>query len=74
MADKAKHISRAKWLSIEVQDFQGTSQTDTEVSVRFTQYYRSNSYNDYGPKVLKFKLEGGAWKIFYEEMLYANPL
>lgn len=74
MNDRLKMMNHANWLSVEVRNLRFRSATNDEVEIQFDQYYLSDTYSDWGPKIIKFRREGYDWKIIYEEMLYANPL
>lgn len=74
LQDREKMIAKTSWLSVTAHGLEVTSQSENEITVKFTQYYRSDRYSDVGPKILNFRKESGGWKISYEEMLWAVAL
>lgn len=73
MKDRSLMISKAANLSIEIIDLQISIEEDI-ATVNFEQIYRSASYSDRGPKIIKVKKFPDGEKIIYEELKYALPL
>jgi len=74
MQNRRGMLNYAMWTKLEVKDLQVQCASNKEVKVKFTQYYRSPTYNDVGPKTITFARDGKSLKIVYEEMLQASPL
>jgi hypothetical protein len=72
--DRRWMMERALWTSVEANNITFRYMSDREVEIEFEQIYRSDSYSDRGPKVMKLRRDGPTWKIIYEELLYAMPL
>lgn len=73
MKDRGQMISKAVNLSIEIKDLQISIDEDV-ATVTFEQIYRSASYSDRGPKVIKVKKFPDGEKIIYEELKNSYPL
>ncbi len=73
MKDRSQMISKAFNLSIEIKDLQISIDEDI-ATVTFEQIYRSASYSDRGPKVIKVKKFPDGEKIIYEELKNSYPL
>jgi hypothetical protein len=73
MNDRRKMLSKAAGLDVGIEGLQITIAGDT-ATAEFEQYYRSASYRDRGPKVLKIKMFPEGAKIVYEEIKASNPL
>jgi hypothetical protein len=73
MKDRLPMISVADDLNVEVKNMNVNITGDTAI-VEFDQYYRSQSYSDWGPKVMKVKMTPAGEKIVYEELKVSYPL
>jgi len=45
----------------------------SNATVKFTQYYRSGTYSDHGPKVLKIRVENDIPLIVFEDLEESYP-
>lgn len=73
MADRRRMIKQAVGLDIEIKNRQVSIDGET-ATVEFDQYYRSKSFSDWGPKILKIKRTPGGAKIVYEMLKASYPL
>jgi len=83
---RTKTYGRAGWLADRRGMFEKTRSMDVSVSnqrvtlrgnwaeVSFDQYFRSTTYNDWGPKVLRVRNTVSGTQIFHEELIASNPL
>lgn len=67
MRDRRRMINQIGGLEIEVRNMHVRIDGDT-ATVEFDQYYRSRSYSDWGPKVIRIKSTPDGEKIVYEEL------
>jgi len=73
MNDRRQMLSKAVGLDIEIEGLNITIEGDT-ATAEFEQRYRSVSYSDRGPKILKMKMFSDGIKIVYEDLKASNPL
>lgn len=84
-ADGVKSFKFDKWLenrwqliskgvSIEVRNLRIKINSDGTATVEFDQYYRSQSYSDWGPKVMKVEMTPSGERVTYEDLLESHPL
>jgi preprotein translocase subunit SecG len=83
---KTKTYGRATWLADRRQMFDKTRDmsvsvinprivlTDEWAEVSFDQYFRSATYNDWGPKILRLRMTASGPQIIYEELLASHRL
>lgn len=72
--DRSRMIAKAKGLNIELKNLKIKIKDDVAVA-EFDQFYYSQNYSDWGPKVLRIKLSPDKEpKIFYEELKASYPL
>jgi hypothetical protein len=67
MKDRRRMINQIGGLEVDVRNTHVRIDGDT-ATVEFDQYYRSGSYGDWGPKVIKIKATPDGEKIVYEEL------
>lgn len=67
MKDRRRMINQVGGLEIDIRNMSVNIDGDT-ATVEFDQYYRSGSYSDWGPKVIKVKASPDGEKIVYEEL------
>ncbi len=67
MRDRRRMINQTGGVEIDVRNMHVRIDGDT-ATVEFDQYYRSGSYSDWGPKVIKIKSNPDGEKIIYEEL------
>lgn len=67
MRDRRQMINQSGGLEVEVRNMRVRIVGDT-ATVEFDQYYRSSSYSDWGPKVIRIKSTPDGDKIVYEEL------
>lgn len=67
MRDRRRMVNQTGGLDIDIRNTRIRIDGDT-ATVEFDQYYRSGSYSDWGPKVIKIKTTPDGEKIVYEEL------
>lgn len=67
MVDRRRMINQTGGLDVDARNIRVRIDGDT-ATVEFDQYYRSNSYSDWGPKLMKIKATTDGEKIVYEEL------
>ena len=73
LADRSKMFGSGKDLNVSI-DNRRVQIDGSSAVVNFDQYFRTNRYGDWGPKVIKIKATGAGAQIFYEEMISSQPL
>jgi hypothetical protein len=67
MRDRRQMINQSGGLEVDVKNMRISINGDT-ATVEFDQYYRSGSYSDWGPKVIRIKSTPEGERIVYEEL------
>jgi len=67
MRDRRRMINQTGGLEVDVRNMKIRIDGDT-ATVEFDQYYRSSSYSDWGPKVIRIKSTPDGEKIVHEEL------
>ena len=67
MRDRRKMMNQSGGIEVDVKDMKVRINGNT-ATVEFDQYYRSGSYSDWGPKVIRVQSTPDGEKIVYEEL------
>jgi hypothetical protein len=73
MNDRKKMYSKAKFINVRI-DKQKISIQGDIATVEFDQYFVTNGYGDFGPKIMKIRMTEKGAKIIYEELKSSVPL
>jgi hypothetical protein len=73
MRDRRRMITQPGGMNVDAKNVRVRIEGDT-ATVEFDQYYRTASYSDWGPKVMKVKSASEGEKIVYEELKASYPL
>lgn len=65
--DRQKMMGKAKYMEVRVDKMRIAIQNDA-ATVEFDQYFSTNGYADFGPKVIEIKMTENGAKIVYEEL------
>jgi len=68
-SQRRARLSDKETISVSLSDIQIDVQSETLATVRFTQSYSSNRFNDTGIKTLALSKASGSWKIQSEEFM-----
>lgn len=73
MRDRRRMINQGGGLNVDVRNMRVQLEADG-ATIEFDQFYRSGSYSDWGPKVIKIRTTSVGEKIVYEELKASNRL
>ena len=73
LADRRRLFDHTRRLNVRLDNKTVTLHSDW-AEVSFDQYFRSQTYSDWGPKVIRVRLNSSGPQIFYEELLVSHRL
>jgi hypothetical protein len=73
LRDRKRMINQSGGVVVDIKNTHIRIEADV-ATVEFDQYYRSLSYSDWGPKIIKIKMSPAGERIVYEELKASYPL